>query len=463
MDRLSQIPAIENELFTATDVFFKTFRVGKILKQSNAYKAKGIQVVFIFQYLFKLIFAGRSLYMDLKCGSDIGPRKDAFYRFLNSTSINWLRFTTLLAASVICNFMEKLTAERRVNVLIADDTMYEKEYGRKAELLSRIYDHAKKKHSLGYRLLTLCWSDGCSTVPVNGVLLASSKDKNIVGRTADAVDHRTCGDKRRKLARKKEPEALIDLIEEAGQAGIRASYLLCDSWFPSAGLFLAVKKRSMNVISMAKKTPKRYYLYNGRQMTAMQIYAANKKRRGCSKYLLSADAAVEWRGDDKQEACQIPVRLVFVRNRNKKKEYLVLISTDTTISPEEIIRLYGRRWGIEVFFKTCKSYLKLTKECHALSYDALTAYAAIVFARYTLLSWAMRTEQDGRSMGELFYSFCDELPDITWIEAFRMLMECFRQVVSDEIIMSDANVEKLMETFITSLPQAIQNKLKKCA
>ena len=66
-------------------------------------------------------------------------------------------------------------------------------------------------------------------------------------------------------------------------------------------------------------------------------------------------------------------------------------------------------------------------------------------------------------MGELFYSFCDELPDITWIEAFRMLMECFRQVVSDEIIMSDANVEKLMETFITSLPQAIQNKLKKCA
>ena len=56
--------------------------------------------------LFKLIFAGRSLYMDLKCGSDIGPRKDAFYRFLNSTSINWLRFTTLLAASVICNFME---------------------------------------------------------------------------------------------------------------------------------------------------------------------------------------------------------------------------------------------------------------------------------------------------------------------------------------------------------------------
>jgi hypothetical protein len=40
------------------------------------------------------------------------------------------------------------------------------------------------------------------------------------------------------------------------------------------------------------------------------------------------------------------------------------------ISEEEVIRIYGKRWDIEVFFKVCKSYLKLSKGCNLLSYDA---------------------------------------------------------------------------------------------
>jgi hypothetical protein len=43
-----------------------------------------------------------------------------------------------------------------------------------------------------------------------------------------------------------------------------------------------------------------------------------------------------------------------------------------TIDENEIIRIYGKRWDIEVFFKTCKSFLKLGTEYHGLSYDALT-------------------------------------------------------------------------------------------
>ncbi|MFK5610480.1 hypothetical protein [Lactobacillus delbrueckii] len=42
-----------------------------------------------------------------------------------------------------------------------------------------------------------------------------------------------------------------------------------------------------------------------------------------------------------------------------------------TIDENEIIRIYGKRWDIEVFFKTCKSFLKLGTEYHGLSYDAL--------------------------------------------------------------------------------------------
>lgn len=65
-----------------------------------------------------------------------------------------------------------------------------------------------------------------------------------------------------------------------------------------------------------------------------------QKRRGRSRYLLSVDAAIQ------KDDIIIRVRLVFVRNRNKRNDYLVLITTDLTLSEDDIIRLYGKRWAI---------------------------------------------------------------------------------------------------------------------
>ncbi len=44
----------------------------------------------------------------------------------------------------------------------------------------------------------------------------------------------------------------------------------------------------------------------------------------------------------------IPVKIVFVRNRNKKSEVLYLLSIDCSLSDAEIVRIYGNRWTIEV-------------------------------------------------------------------------------------------------------------------
>lgn len=91
-----------------------------------------------------------------------------------------------------------------------------------------------------------------------------------------------------------------------------------------------------------------------------------------------------------------------MRNKNKRKDYLALITTDMNISEEEVIRIYGKRWDIEVFFKVCKSYLKLSKECNSLSYDAMNAHIAIVLTRYMMLAVENRQTTDNRTLGELF-------------------------------------------------------------
>ncbi len=109
-------------------------------------------------------------------------------------------------------------------------------------------------------------------------------------------------------------------------------------------------------------------------------------------------------------------RIVFIKEK-KSKNWLALLSTDISLSEEEVIRIYGKRWDIEVFFKVCKSNLALAREFQGRSYDMLTAATAIVFMRYAMLSIEARNQSDDRTIGELFCRYCQELQDIRFSEA----------------------------------------------
>ena len=156
----------------------------------------------------------------------------------------------------------------------------------------------------------------------------------------------------------------------------------------------------------------------------------------------------------------IPAKVVYVRNRNKRKEYLCLICTDPSLDENEIIRIYGKRWDIEVFFKVCKSYLNLSRECNSLSYDAMTAHTAVVFTRYMLLSLESRESRDKRSLGELFLYFSDEMADITWIQAFQMLLQMFRSILKDNTELAEEKINELVDAFMNTLPVVLKTKLQ---
>ena len=149
-----------------------------------------------------------------------------------------------------------------------------------------------------------------------------------------------------------------------------------------------------------------------------------------------------------------------MRNRNKKKDYLCLISTIIYLSEKEIIRIYGKRWDTEVFFKVCKSYLNLSRECNSLSYDAMSAHTAVVFTRYMMLSLESREANDQRSMGEIFLYFTDEMSDITWIQAFQMLLEMFRTILAANTELSEEKIDELVDAFMNTLPIVLKSRLQ---
>lgn len=451
---ITQTTQNDKQISKSIERFFTRFHISSVLKASNAYKTKGIPVMEIFQYLFLLIFSNRSMYMSLLTGRN-APNfaKDTVYRFMKMVQINWIRFTTILASKIIKDAILPLDSEKRATVLIIDDSMYERNRSKKVELLAKVYDHAKHKYRFGFRMLTLGWLDGSTFLPVNSILLSTENKRNRINEAAE-VDKRTVGHKRRQLSMEKGTHTMLTLLDAAKKAAIPAKYVLFDSWFSSPSTLHAVKKTGYDVIGMVKKTPKMYFRYNGYDVSLVSIYNRNKKRRGKSRYLLSV--MVDVVKDDEV----IPAKVVYVRNRNKRKEYLCLISTDVNLDENEIIRIYGKRWDIEVFFKVCKSYLNLSRECNSLSYDAMTAHTAVVFTRYMMLSLESRELNDNRSLGELFLYFSDEMSDITWIQAFQMLLQMFRTMLTENTELSDEKISELVDALMNALPALLKTQLQ---
>ncbi len=133
------------------------------------------------------------------------------------------------------------------------------------------------------------------------------------------------------------------------------------------------------------------------------------------------------------------------------------------LSEEEIVRLYGKRWSIEVFFKMCKSYLRLGKECRSVSYDAMVAHVTIVFSRYMLLAVEQRENRDMRSLGELFYLSADELPDIRYMEALRLILSKFAELIQEKTVLEEKEVLELLDIFFAELPLLWRQTLQQCA
>lgn len=428
--------------------FFKENKISNLLKASNFNKEKGLSSTLVFKIIFVLVFTNKNLFRFLETEQKIiGVSKDVVYRFLNSASHNWAKFLILLSSNVIKNKVFPLSSKDRVNVLIVDDSTYEKNSSKKVELLARVKDHTVNKYLKGFKLLSLGWSDGNTFIPVGFNLLSSGKKSNRLCPVNDNVDKRTNGYKARKIAIMKKTEVMIDLVKKAVSAKIPAKYVLFDSWFTYPSIIGKITSLNIDVIAMVKKMPNVFYEYNGANLNLQQLYKAVKKKRGKAKIISSV--IVKAKADDGK---YIDLKIVFVRNRNKKREWLAIITSDINLTDEEIVRIYGKRWDIEVFFKMTKSHLKLAKEFQSRSYDALVAHTTIVFVRYIMLALQKRKTEDPRTIGGLFYECSDELEDIKFTEVITMIMDILISAVKDLFFATKEQIQKLITYFLDSLP-----------
>lgn len=387
------------------DEFFNQFKIATFLHRCGIKKRHGHSVRSLIMAIFTLPFLEKNFFRGIVTNDNISFGKDAAYEVLKGIRSNWRRLLLTIGMKLY-HFFNRLTDDDRESVLIVDDSPYDRSRSKSVELLSRVWDHSNGRLIKGFRMLTLCWSDGVSCLPLDFSLLSSSDAKKRLCENRKSMDKRCCAWQRRQEATIKAPENLEAMVKRILAAGVQAKYLLMDSWFAMPATITALSKH-IDVIGMVKKTPKIHYGYNGQTRDLKAIYRKLKKRRGRAKILASAIITLK---------SGLPAKLVFVRDR-RKKDWLALISTDIDLPNEDIVRIYGKRWDIEVFFKMAKQHLRLAKEMQCRDYDALVAHTTIVFMRYMFLTYQNRIETDNRTFGELFYACCQEVSDISFVEA----------------------------------------------
>ena len=106
----------------------------------------------VFISLLTIAFSGKSLNQLLSCGKFSG-KKDVFYRFMSSTTSNWLKFIRLLASRLVVRLKQFFYDE--LGVLIIDDTLHKRNRSKNVELLTCVRDHNDGRYYRGFRCLTL--------------------------------------------------------------------------------------------------------------------------------------------------------------------------------------------------------------------------------------------------------------------------------------------------------------------
>ncbi len=390
--------------------FIGDFQVGTLLNKSGIRKLRGVSPLTLFSAIFMLPFEGNNFFRGIVTNDNLPFKKNAAYDLLKNPRHNWRKFMLVMAYQAV-GFFSRLTSQTREKVLIFDDSTYDRSRSKAVELLAWIFDHNSGKSLKGFKLLTLGWSDGFSFLPLDFVLCSSAKAEKRVQGIKKALDKRTCGYKRRLEATTKSTEHLESMVKRVIGHGIRADYLLMDSWF-CWPVLLAKLGAHLPVICMAKNMPKVFYRHQGQWVTLGKLYTRIRKRRGRARIL--ASVVVETKHDQK-------VKIVFVRHRHKR-DWLAILSTKINLSDEEVVRIYGKRWDIEVFFKMMKHHLNLEKEAQLRDYDGIVGHTTIAMTRYIFLAVEQRCHDDQRTIGSLFFACSEEIKDLSLIEALQRLL-----------------------------------------
>ena len=381
-------------------------------------------------------FPGSRLAQELPAG------KDQFYRLLNNGSVSW-RIVGYKVFGRLKRLLESRGETSCPTCLIADDSDLPKT-GRRMEMIGKVFSHVTHNMILGFKMLTLAYSDGKTLLPVDFSLHGEKGKSGTYGmkskdlKKRHKAEHKANNPDSERIAEydQSKLETLMAMVRRFTRHGHKAEYLLTDSWFVCDELvkFVTGLRAVKHLLGMAKMSNTKYTV-DGKEMTTKQIIDVTKRKKTSKtlryKYFVK-----------KAELKGTPVLLLFCK-RNRNDNWNVLLTTNLDLNFEQAYKIYATRWSIEVYFKEGKQLLNLGG-CQSQAFNAQVAAATIVMLQYGILSVAKRFASY-ETLGALFR---DTEADVLELTLNERLWVYICQVVNELAELFELDEEKVMSKLI---------------
>jgi hypothetical protein len=225
-------------------------------------------------------------------------------------------------------------------VLIIDDSIEEKPYTDENDLVSWHYDHSKDRLLKGINFLTALYASHGVSLPVGF---------HLVVKTEKYVDPKTQKEKRRSPVSKN--EVCRELIKQAVTNLLPFRFVLFDVWFASAENMVFIKQQQQRDFICPLKT--------NRKVALSRVDKQQGRYRRVNTLELEAHSTREVY----LEGVDFPLVLVkqVFTNEDGSLGIRYLVSSDTTLSFDDLTTTYHKRWQVECYHKSLKQNVSLAK------------------------------------------------------------------------------------------------------
>jgi hypothetical protein len=230
--------------------------------------------------------------------------------------------------------------EQHDGVLILDDSIAEKPYTDENDIICWHYDHVHSRTVKGINFLTALYHAQGVSLPVGVTLIA---------KTETYVDKKDGKTKRRSPIGKN--EYFRRMVQQAVTNQIAFRYVLNDVWFASAENMMFIKHTVEKDFVMPLKANRKVALSaaDKQQGRYVQVETVVLEPHAIQEiYLEGVDFAL------------LLVKQVFV-NGDGSTGVLYLVSSDTTMTYDDITTIYRKRWNVEPYHKSLKQNASLER------------------------------------------------------------------------------------------------------
>lgn len=230
--------------------------------------------------------------------------------------------------------------EQKDAVMIIDDSIAEKPYTDENDIICWHYDHSKDRTIKGINFLTALYHSAGLSLPIGFEMIA---------KTERYIDPKDSKEKRRSKVSKN--ELYQKLLKQAVRNQISFKYVLNDVWFASAENMMFVKHDL-----------KRHFVMPLKSNRKVALRLADKRHgRFVSVDTLDLQENVVQR--IYLEGVDFPLLLVqqVFENEDGSRGIQYLVTSETTLTHDEIISIYRKRWNIEPYHKSLKQNASLEK------------------------------------------------------------------------------------------------------